>query len=118
MTIEDLVNKYLLTEADVDCSSVLPFVVTFENSRAASLVERDRYFAELCDAIVARNAKEWEQSIYVASWNFTRNFEFVISDRIHLTCLVNLFACRANLGAIRRYRSRSRPFTALAWRLP
>jgi phosphatidylserine/phosphatidylglycerophosphate/cardiolipin synthase-like enzyme len=100
MAIEDLVSKYLLTEADVDGSSVHPFVPVFDDSMVTPLIDGDLYFEALYNAITKLEPPESEQAIYIASWYFNSSFAFdeSKSDGIHPTKLIELLGYKVSRG--------------------
>lgn len=99
MPIDDLVDKYLLTPADVDGSSVHPLVQTFVDSSITPLIDGNDYFEGLYDAIAALSGPASEHVIYIAAWHFRTTFAFQVDDGVHPSRFVELLAFKASQGA-------------------
>ena len=99
MPIDDLVNKYLLTAADVDSHSFHPLVTTFVNSVVTPRIDGNAYFQALFQAINDLSGPADQQGIYLAAWNFNRDFRFRIASGGGSTSLVDLLEIKADEGA-------------------
>lgn len=75
-TTEELVNKYLITDADRNNQPHYPSVTTWDNTWITPLIDGDSYFSDLKRTIDGLSGAVADQRIYLSNWLLEHDFNF------------------------------------------